>query len=133
MANQLFVSARQSFLTGGFDWTSANLKMAILDTTYVFDENQEFVDEVPGASIVQVEDLTNPTAIDGFANADSLQFDNVVAGNQIAYLIIYDDTGVPATSRLLAYFDTVTGLPTDASGQNFVIFPDALFGGYFRL
>jgi hypothetical protein len=36
-------------------------------------------------------------------------------------MVIWRDTGTPATSELLVWYDTAPGLPVTPDGQNFIV------------
>lgn len=52
-----------------------------------------------------------------FLKADDVSFDSVLEDSECDSLVIWIDTGVPATSRLVCFMDTnVVGLPLVADG-----------------
>ena len=76
----------------------------------------------PGAARVAVSGaLVNKTFVNGVFDADDVTI-NSVTGDQSEALILYQHTGVDATSRLIAFWDTgVSGLPFTPNGSNVVI------------
>lgn len=123
MANALYDKGREAFLNGEIDWTDHNIKCALVDAAdYVVDlAADEFLDDIPGAAIVATSpNLTGKTTTAGVADADDATF-STVAGDVSEALVIYRDTGVAATSRLIAYIDTATGLPITPGGGDIVV------------
>lgn len=51
----------------------------------------------------------------------NLAFGTIASGQTISGLLIYIDTGNAATSKLVAFFDSITGLPFATNGQAFNI------------
>jgi len=45
----------------------------------------------------------------------------VLAGDTFEGVVIYKDTGVEATSPLLAYIDTITGFPLASNGGDITV------------
>lgn len=118
MANALYGLARQAFLDGDIDWTANNIKVALIDTgayTVAIDTHQFLSDVAGGAIIATSGNLTGKTSTLGVADADDVSF-GAVTGAQSEAVIIYQDTGTAATSRLIAYIDTATGLPVTPNG-----------------
>lgn len=106
----------QGFLAGDIDWDGDDIKVAAIDVTdytvnLTTDDN---LDDVPGAAIVATSgDLTGKTVTDGQADADDFAF-TAVSGDQISALVVYQDTGVASTSRLIAYIEAGPVTPTGA-------------------
>jgi phage tail sheath gpL-like len=120
MANQLYPFGRQSFLDGDIDWTANNIKVVLVDTTYVFSTAHDFLADVAADVVATSANLTGKTATNGTADADDVLF-TAVSGAQVGFLVIYQDTGNAATSRLIAYIDTATGLPVTPNGGDITI------------
>lgn len=135
MANALYDLARQKFLNGELDWTDHDIKVALVDVAdYTVDlALDEFLDDIPGAAIVSTSpNLTGKTTAAGVADADDATF-SAVAGDVSEALVIYRDTGVAATSPLIAYIDTATGLPVTPSGGDVIVQWDAGANKIFKL
>ena len=56
----------------------------------------------------------------GAADANDVTF-AAVAGASIEAIIIYVDSGTEATSPLIAYIDTATGLPITPNGGDIIV------------
>ncbi len=68
--------------------------------------------------------LSGKTATDGVADASDVTV-ATVTGDQFEAIIVYKDTGVEATSILIAYIDDYTGLPCTPNGSNITVtFPN---------
>lgn len=122
MANALYDTGRNAFLTGDVDWVSDTIKGVIVDSAdYTVDTNaDQFLSDIPAAARVATATLGSKTASDGVADAADLTFNNVT-GDQAEAVVLYKDTGVESTSQLIAYIDTATGLPVTPSGSDIVI------------
>lgn len=134
MANALYNSARQAFLDGDLDWTAQAFKVVLIDTAdYTFSQTHDFLDDVPSAARVATSgNLANKTSTAGVADADDIVF-TAVTGDPCEALIIYQDTGTAATSRLVAYIDTVTGFPVTPNGGDIYVTWDSGSNKIFRL
>lgn len=134
MANALYDTGRNAFLTGDIDWVADTIKAVLVDTAgYTVDlALHDFLDDVPAAARVATVALANKSAAAGIADADDPTF-SAVTGDQSEALVIYKDTGVEATSQLIAYIDTATGLPVTPSGGDIEIIFDAGANKLFKL
>src|SRR4051794_8751961 len=117
MASGLYDSARQSFLTGGINWTGDTIKAAAIDNSD-YSVNlavDDFLDDIPPAAIVATSPaLSNKSATAGVADCDDITF-SAVSGDTIDAIVIYVDTGTLGTSKLIAYIDAG---PTTPNGTN---------------
>jgi len=130
--NQLYTPAREKFLTGQLDWRVLDVRLILVSATYIFSTNHEFLDSIPLAARVADGDVLNETTTDGFAQGDQVLFPGLL-GDEITQIILYANTGAESTSPLIAYYDTVTGVPFTPTGIDYYISPDLVFGGFFRL
>lgn len=120
MPNALYNKGRQKFLEGGISWLTDTIKVVFIDSgLYSLDlVLDEFLTDIPGSAQVHISSqLAGKTADGGIADADDLQADGV-AGASIEALALFKDTGIAATSPLIAYMDSVDGLPFTPGGDN---------------
>jgi len=118
MANALYDKGREGFLAGEIDWDGDVIKAVLIDAAdYTVNlATHQFLSEIPGAARVATSaPLTGKTAANGVADAADLAFP-AVSGDPAEALVLYQDTGVETTSRLIAYIDTATGLPVTPNG-----------------
>ncbi|MEO0248083.1 MAG: hypothetical protein ABIN58_00800 [candidate division WOR-3 bacterium] len=82
----------------------------------------EFYDVIPPAAIAAVgtAPLSGKSFTGGEFRADDMTFGPVAAVGVCDAIVLWHDTGNPATSRLLVYIDTYTGLPVTPDGINWV-------------
>jgi hypothetical protein len=116
MSNALYDKGRESFLIKQIDWVNDTIKAALVDTgTYTVDlATHQFLSDLSGI-VATSPAFTTPTSTTGVADANDLAFGDVTGVSGEA-LVIYQDTGVAGTSRLIAYIDTATGLPVTPNG-----------------
>lgn len=86
-------------------------------TNYTYDDAHQFLSDVPsGARISTSAALASKTFANGVFDADDTIF-SAVSGDVSEAIILYIDTGVAGTSRLVAYIDTgIAGAPVTPSG-----------------
>lgn len=135
MANALYDKGRESFLKGEISWSGDNIKTTLVDTaTYTADlANDQFLSDIPaGERVATSANLTAKTTTAGVADAADITFTSVT-GDQSEALIIYQDTGTPSTSRLIAYIDTATGLPVTPNGGDITVTWDSGVSRIFKL
>jgi hypothetical protein len=134
MANALYDNARQLFLTGTLDWLTISAKVFLIDTThYTYSSAHQYVSTVGSSARVAGPVLiTTPTAVAGAAGGDNITF-SAVSGATVRAIIIYSDTGTEATSPLIAYIDTATGLPITPNGGDIILQWDTGVNLIFRV
>ena len=123
MANALFDFGREGYLNGNLNWLSDDVRAILVDTgLYTVNlTTDQFLTVIAGGARISVSgSLTTKTATAGVADADDVSF-TAVTGATVEAIVLYRHTGVDATSRLIAYIDTATGLPFLPSGGNVAI------------
>lgn len=118
MANALYGKGRQKFAEGGIAWLTDDIKCVLVDTaayTVAIDTHEFLSDIAVGARISTSPNLSGKTTTLGVLDAADPTFTAVTATSVEAF-VIYKDTGVAATSALIAYIDTATGLPLTTNG-----------------
>jgi hypothetical protein len=103
----------------GVDFVGDTIKLVLVDLG-VYTPNKatdEFLTAIPGGARVSTTlALTGKTNVGGVLDADDTSFPGTAAGTTCAAFVVYQDTGVAATSRLIALVDTATGLPVVTDG-----------------
>ena len=125
MANALYDWARQGFLSGAILWDANSIKCLLVSGGYSVNLNSTVFRAsafAAGAGIIwsSTAALSSTTVASGVADASDHTL-TAVTGNSAAYLIIYADSGASATSRLIAYIDSATGLPVTPNGGDITI------------
>lgn len=118
MANALYDKGREGFLDGSIDWDTDTIQAIAVDTgAYTVNTaTHDFLDDIAGgARIGSAVTLASKTVTGGVADAADISFTGLVGAPTVEAVVIYKSTGVDATSRLIAYVDTATGLPVAAA------------------
>jgi len=133
MANRLYDLGRESFLKGEISWSGDNIKACLVDSaSYTPDTAaDQFLDDLSGV-VATSGNLASKTTTDGVADAADVTFSSVT-GNQSEFIVVYQDTGTPSTSRLIALVDTATGLPVTPNGGDIVVQWDSAANKIFKL
>ena len=135
MANALFDKARQRFLEGQFNWNTDTIKAVLVDTgTYTANLSaHEFLSDISsGARIATSGAFTGKATTGGAADANDVTFTSVT-GASIEAIVLYKDTGTDATSPLIAFIDTATGLPITPNGGDIIVTWDNGANKIFKL
>jgi hypothetical protein len=137
MANALYPKTKAQYLKGAIDLSSASLTIRAysLDTAfYTYSASHEFLSDVAGGSRVKKSNpLTGKTVnlTTGAFDSDDPTME-AVTGADIDAIILYIDTGVEATSRLIMYQDSsISTVPFTPDGSDVRIVVDA--AGWFTL
>jgi hypothetical protein len=121
MANTVYPKFKEAALSTGGNLLTGTLKAMLVDTgSYTYNAAHQFLSSVAaGARVGTAVTMANKSVASGVFSADNLAFSGLVSAPTIEAIVLYLDTGNEATSQLVAYIDTATGLPT-ASGQTSV-------------
>ena len=116
MANALYSKAKEAFLNGSINMVANTITIALVDTgVYTYSATHQFRNEVSNSAVISSTTLANKTITNGVFDADDATFSSVTGANCEA-LLIFQDTGIQTTARLIAYIDSATGLPILPNG-----------------
>lgn len=138
MSNAIYDLGRQAFLEGGIAWLTDNIKAVLVRVGgghYVVDlAADQFLSAIlVGDRISTSANLTTKTSTKGVGDADDVTFAAVPPGVADGAVVIYQDSGSPATSKLIAYIDSATGLPVTPGGGDILVVFDNGSGRIFKL
>lgn len=123
MANIIYDKACEGLWNADIDWVAGNIKAILVDTdTYILDSvNHQFLSDVSGIASTSA-NLAGKTVTGRVIDATDVTFTAVPAGSPCEAIILYVDTGVPTTSRLIIYADSASsGLPVTPNGGDIVV------------
>lgn len=121
IGNRLYPSGRYGFATALVDWEGDTLGVVACDDGYTYNDAHDFLDDVAGAARIFTFTAAGADATGGVLDLADHTEPLVPAGDTITRLIIFKDTGVEATSRLIAYIDEnadTTPLSVATTGGN---------------
>lgn len=133
MADAIYGLARKKFLDGDIDLLVDNIKVVLVDSAAytVSIDVDEFFDDI--ASVIATSaNLSSKTTTLGVFDAADVTFSSV-SGAVSEALVVYKDTGTPATSPLIAYIDSATGLPVTPNGGDITVTWDAGANKIFKI
>jgi len=120
MANALYGKFKQKLLEGSINLTSDTIKAVLVDIAAysVSINSDEFLSSIPsGDRIATSSALTGKSVTLGVFDADDVTWTSV-SGDPSEAVVLIKDTGDPATSPLICYIDTATGLAVTPNGNN---------------
>ena len=121
MGNALFGKFKEYMLA---PLSSGDIKAVLVDLadyTPNMDTDQYLSDIPAGARVATSGNLSGKTSTNGYADSDSFTFSSV-SGDVSEAIVLYKDTGVAATSPLIAYIDEATaGLPITPNGGDIIV------------
>jgi len=119
MANALYPKWKEQLLqfTANNDLDGQVVKAALVDTgVYTYSAAHQFYSSAQAAVVGTPQAVANKTYVNGIFDGDDVTFVNV-SGATVEAVVLYIDTGNPATSPLVAYLDNgITGLPVTPNG-----------------
>ena len=133
MTNAIYPLYKQALLDGSAntDINDLTVKVALVDTgVYTYSPAHEFLTSLTGV-VGTAQTIAATTVANGLFDGDNVTYSGVT-GNSVEALVIYIDTTVAGTSRLVAYIDSgVTGLPVTPNGGDITVTWNA--SGIFQL
>lgn len=135
MANTLYDYCRQRFLEAQINWMTDTVKVILVSTGAYTPQTavHQYLADIPvSARIAGPVTLTAKATTGGAADAADCTFTSV-SGATINAIVIYKDTGTEATSPLIAYIDTATGLPITPNGGDIIVTWDNGVNKIFRV
>lgn len=129
MANALYVAYRNGVLGSHatyVDLDADTIKVALIDhgTDTPVVATDDFYNDISAGLVGSLSSAlttkTIGTVAAGVFDADNVTF-TAVSGNSVESVNILKDTGNAATSNLIAYFDTGTGLPVTPNGGDITV------------
>ena len=126
MANAMFDFGRESFLDANVDWSANDIKLVFTDhgVDTPVPATDQFLSDINTATIDTSGNFASKTSTDGTADAADITV-VTVSGAQFESVNIYYDTAVAATSILLVFIDTATGLPLTPNGGDITVVWDS--------
>ena len=135
MANTLYDYCRQRFVESQINWMTDTVKVILVSTSAYTPQTavHQYLADIPvSARIAGPVTLTAKATMGGAADAADCTFTSV-SGATINAIVIYKDTGTEATSPLIAYIDTATGLPITPNGGDIIVTWDNRVNKIFRV
>lgn len=127
MANQMYGKGREAFGNAGLNWGTGSggdtIKATLIDVAdyAVSIDVHDFYDDIAAAAKVATSAaFTGKVNALGVLDANDVTF-TAVTGDPSEALVIWKDTGSAATSQLIAYIDTATGLPVTPNGGDITV------------
>lgn len=131
MANAFYDKGREAFAGALIDWDTDDIRALLVRTVAgggaggntVYTANMatdQFLSIIPNNTYCRLAtvQLSSPTLVDGVLDAADAVWATVAAGDAAQAIVIYKNTGVEGTSRLICRIDTGTGLPVTPNGAN---------------
>lgn len=134
MANALYGKGKEKLLTAAINLFSDTIKVALLSSAYSPNLiTDEFHSGISANILGTPQTLGSKTITLGVFDAADITFAAVTAGSTASRLVIYKDTGLSASSPLLAVIDTITGFPLATNGGDIQVVWDSGANKIFSL
>lgn len=135
MANALYDLGRKAFLDGSIAILTDNIKVVLVDVadyTVNLATHQYLSDVAAAGRVATSGNLASKASTAGVFDAADVTL-TAVTGDPSEALVLYKDTGSAATSPLIAYIDTATGIPVTPNGGDITITWDNGANKIFKL
>jgi len=133
MANKIYPEVKAAMMSGDLALDTDNLVAILVDTAaYTYSDTHTFLSEIPAVDrIATSANLTGKVINGANFDSDDLVWTSVT-GDTSEAVILVQDSGNPATSRLIVYVDTgITELPITPNGGDINVAVNA--NGWFDL
>lgn len=116
MSNFIYTKAKQAILNGEINFSQDVFRLLFVNQNYSPNQTlHEYVSDVSNSAIVQrSSNLTNVSNNNGVIDADDVTF-TLDANTGFSSIILFQAKNLDQESRLIAYIDTVEGLPYSGS------------------
>ena len=131
--NRLYPTTIDLMRNGYLPWQYQDARMLFVSGEYYFSEEHEFLEDIPVLARLADQDIAGERVSGDAAQGDTTTFSAVVSTTPVEAIVIYIKQGGDSTSRLVAFYDTVDGLPLVLDGQDYFVSMDHVFGGFFKL
>ncbi|MGH7486998.1 MAG: hypothetical protein ACREMY_15555 [bacterium] len=121
MANQWYPKGLQHFAQGDIAFLTATIGVILVGTSYVFSSSHEFVTDLGANIVARSSALGTKTTTNGVLNAASPVVSAVGGVVNVGFVVLYHNSGSDATSELLVYWDTGTGIPLTPNGGDVTV------------
>lgn len=122
MANAFYNKGKEKLLQAQINMLTGTIKAALVKSAYTVNlATHEFLSDLGAAILNTNQALTSRSVSNGVFDAADTTWTSVTAGDTASFVVIFLDTGVAATSPLIAYLDTVTNLPATTNGGDIQI------------
>jgi hypothetical protein len=117
MANFVYTQGKEGIGDDSINMLADDIRVALVSAAYTPNSlTDEFLSSVSGI-VARSLALSGKSFTDGVFDAANITV-SAVSGVAVTQLVIFKHTGVDATARLIARYDTGTGLPLTPSGAD---------------
>jgi hypothetical protein len=119
----IYPRAKEDFLSGAINLSTDTIRVILVDTgVYTFSSSHTSLADIPAAARVTnfggtAQALASKTVTSGIFDAADVSFSGLSSAPSFEAFVIYRDTGTESTSRLIAFIDSGTNLPTAANAN----------------
>jgi hypothetical protein len=128
MANTIYTYARTALGSADVDLLVDTIKCVLCSSSYTHSLAHQYLSSVGAGSRIATGTLSGKALNGGVFTASNLTYSAVAAGSTGTQLVIYQDTGVEATSILIAHINLADGLPVATDGGDITISWDTVSG-----
>lgn len=135
MSTFVYNNARYLLGTAGLNWPSlGTVKAALVNASYSPLPTDVYLTSVPGGAVVGTAATMTGLAVrtSGVCYGTIPQFNALASPTQVVGVVIYQDTGNPASSPLIYYSSDGLGFPFLPQGFNYAVGYDLSNGGFFQ-
>ena len=109
MATAVYPLAKKALLDADIDLLTDTIKIVLCDSGYTYSTAHDNLDDITaGARVATSSALASKTTTGGAFDAADVTY-TALTGDTVTSWVLFKDSGTESTSKLIAYFDTVSG------------------------
>jgi hypothetical protein len=135
MSTFKYYSASTAFGTKQLNWLTDNIGALLVGAGYAASQaHDQFVSDIPAQAIIaRSAQMTSMAIVNGVCQGLIPEFDALTATQPAKALVLYQNTTLDTTSKLVYYSDQGFGFPFLPQGLNYFVTYDQANGGWFQL
>jgi hypothetical protein len=130
-----YYNASVAFGTKQINWLTDNIGALLVGAAYSPSQaHDQFVSDIPSQAIIaRSGQMTSMAIVNGVCQGLIPQFGSLVATQPVTALVLYQNTTLDSSSRLIYFSDEGFGFPFLPQGLNYFVTYDQANGGWFEL
>jgi len=109
VANAIYPIGKKALLDADIDLLVDTIKIVLCDSGYTYNTAHDNLDDITaGARVATSSALASKTTTGGAFDAADVTY-TALTGDTCTSWVLFKDSGTESTSKLIAYFDTISG------------------------
>lgn len=141
MAARVYPVAAQALVDGTLEWEGGTFKALLLAQGFVYSASHVYRSDISNTFVIDTSSAVDVPDVIGEGDArvysarSPIKWAQIFDDRSAHHVVLFEDTGTAATSRLLVYWDSdsILGAPLEVDGEDYFLYAFTENGGYFRI